>query len=140
MFSLIWIHLQSNTCCILFSKILSTCYFCWKLKLMSNHLRQIRSSHPEVFCKTGVLRNFANFTGKHLCQNLFFNKVASLRPPTLLRKRFWHTYFPLNFVKFLRRPFYTEHLWWVLLTNVPATSKTVGWFAIYWPVSQWDKY
>ena len=23
----------------------------------------------------GVLRNFANFTGKHLCQSLFFNKA-----------------------------------------------------------------
>ena len=35
-----------------------------------------RSSLPEVFCKKGVLRNFAKFTGKHLCQSLFFNKVA----------------------------------------------------------------
>ena len=31
-----------------------------------------RSSHPEVFCKKGVLRNFAKFTGKHLCQSFFF--------------------------------------------------------------------
>ena len=35
-----------------------------------------RSSRPGVFCKKGVLRNFAKFTGKHLCQSLFFNKVA----------------------------------------------------------------
>ena len=35
-----------------------------------------RSSRPEVFCKKGVLRNFAKFTGKHLCQDLLFNKVA----------------------------------------------------------------
>ena len=34
---------------------------------------------PEVFCKKGVLRNFAKFTGKHLCQILFFNKVAGLQ-------------------------------------------------------------
>ena len=27
-----------------------------------------------------VLRNFTKFTGKHLCQSLFFNKVTSLRP------------------------------------------------------------
>ena len=40
----------------------------------------IRSSHLEVFCKKGVLRNFAKFTGKNLCQSLFFNKVAGLRP------------------------------------------------------------
>ena len=26
----------------------------------------VRSSHPEVFCKKGVLGNFAKFTGKHL--------------------------------------------------------------------------
>ena len=26
------------------------------------------------------LKNLAKFTGKHLCQSLFFNKVAGLRP------------------------------------------------------------
>ena len=36
-----------------------------------------RSGCPEVFCKKGVLRNFAKFTGKHLCQSLFFNTAAS---------------------------------------------------------------
>ena len=28
--------------------------------------------------KKGVLKNFAKFTGKHLCQSLLFNKVAGL--------------------------------------------------------------
>ena len=45
-----------------------------------------RNSCPEVFCKKGVLRNIAKFTGKHLCQGLFFNTVASLSPVTLLKK------------------------------------------------------
>ena len=36
-----------------------------------------RSSLPEVFCKKGVLRNFAKFTGKHLCQSLFCQSVFS---------------------------------------------------------------
>ena len=40
--------------------------------------RTYRSSRPKVFCKTGIFRNFAKFTGKHLSQSLFFNKVASL--------------------------------------------------------------
>ena len=35
-----------------------------------------RSSRPDVLCQKGVLRHFAKFTGKHLCQGLFFNKVA----------------------------------------------------------------
>ena len=39
-----------------------------------------RYSRPGVFCKKGVLRNFAKFIGKHLCQNLVFNNVAGLRP------------------------------------------------------------
>ena len=34
-----------------------------------------------------------------------FNKVAGLRPVTLLNKRFWHRCFPRNFVKFLRNTF-----------------------------------
>ena len=38
--------------------------------------KKYRSSHQEVFCEKGVLRNFAKFTGKHLCQSLFFNKAA----------------------------------------------------------------
>ena len=33
---------------------------------------------PEMLCEKGVLRNFAKFTGKHLCQSFFFNKVAAL--------------------------------------------------------------
>ena len=42
-------------------------------------------------------------------------QVWGLRPSTLLKKRLWHRCFPVNFVKFLRTPFYIEHLWWLLL-------------------------
>ena len=73
------------------------------------------SSRPEMFCKKGVLRNFPKFTGKQLCQSLFFNKVAALRP---LKKRPWHRRFPVNFPKFLRTPFLTEHLWLLLLNLI----------------------
>ena len=70
-----------------------------------------RSSRPEVFCKKAVLKNFAKFTGKHLCQSLLFSKVAVLRPATLLKRRLWHRCFPVDFVKFLRTPFRKEYLW-----------------------------
>ena len=50
------------------------------------------SSRPELFCKKGILKNFAKFTGKHLCQSPFFNKQ-----------------------EFLRTSFSIEHLWWLLL-------------------------
>ena len=55
--------------------------------------------------KKGFLRNFTKCTGKHLCQSLFFNKVAGLGPVALLKKRLWHRRFPVDFVKFLRTPF-----------------------------------
>ena len=45
-----------------------------------------RSSHPEVFCKKGLLKNFTKFTAKDLRQSLFLNKVTGLRPATLLRE------------------------------------------------------
>ena len=38
-------------------------------------LRVFRKQSPR-----GVFRNFAKFTGKHLCQSLFSNKVAGLKP------------------------------------------------------------
>ena len=60
---------------------------------MTNYLA--RSSRPEVFCIKGVLRDLTKFTGKHLCQSLFFIKAAGLE----------HRCFPVNFVKFLRTSF-----------------------------------
>ena len=84
----------------------------------SSSLLLLRGGSLEMFYKKGVLRYFAKFTGKHLCQSLDFNKIAGLRPATLLRKRLWNRYFPVNIMKFLRTPFVTEHLWWLLLTTV----------------------
>ena len=57
-----------------------------------------RSSRLEVFCKKGILRNFFPES-----------------PATLLKKRLWNRRFPANFLKFLRTPFLTEHLRWLLV-------------------------
>ena len=78
----------------------------------------IRSSHQRCSVRKGVLRNFAIVTLKHKCQSLFFSKVAGLRSAISLKKRLRHKCFPVNFVKFLRIPFSTEHLWWLLLYNL----------------------
>ena len=69
---------------------------------------------PKCSVRKGILRNLTKFTGKHLCQSIFLNKVAGIRPATLLKKRPWHRCFPVNFVKFLRTPFFTEYLWILL--------------------------
>ena len=70
-----------------------------------------RSSHQSCFIKKGVLRNFTKFTGKHLCQSLFFNKVAGLncRPKAcnFIKKETLAQVFSCEFSK---NTFFTEHL------------------------------
>ena len=39
-----------------------------------------------MLCKKGALRNFVKLTGKHLCQSLFFNKVADKGPAKWISK------------------------------------------------------
>ena len=67
---------------------------------------------PECSVKKGVLRNFAKLTGKHLCHSILIKLQASV---TWLKKILLHRSFPVNFAKFLRTPFYTEHVRWLLL-------------------------
>ena len=69
-----------------------------------------RSSHRSCSVRKSVLRNFAKFTGKYLCQVLFYNKVACPEPATLSKKRLQHRYFPLNFARFPRTPFHRTPL------------------------------
>ena len=45
-----------------------------------NPINSDRGSHRECSLKIDVLKNFVKFTGKHLCQSLYVNKVAGLRP------------------------------------------------------------
>ena len=61
-----------------------------------------------MFYKKSVLNNFSKFTGKHLCQSLLFNKIAGLRPATLLKKRLRYRCSPVNFEKSLRKPFFLQ--------------------------------
>ena len=71
----------------------------------TNSYEIVRSSHPEVFCKKSVLRIFPKFTGKHLCQSLFFNKAAGLRPATLLKKETLAQVFSCEFCKIPKNNF-----------------------------------
>ena len=80
------------------------------------------SNCPEVFCKRGVLKNFAKLVGKNLSQSLFFSKVAGFRPVTLLKKRLWHKHFLVNFAEVLRTPFLIERLWLLLLKKQPKVG------------------
>ena len=70
-----------------------------------------------VLSKKVFLEISQKFTGKHLCQSLFFNKVADLKPTTLLKKRRWPGCFPWNFMTFLRISFLQNTSGQLLLTR-----------------------
>ena len=93
-------------------------------------------------------------TEKHLCQSLFFNKVAE--PATLFKKTFWRRCFLVEFAKFLRTPFLTELPFDILMAKYDITayiSFGMGSLSSYllrisvallkqnlWAVNDWDPY
>ena len=70
-----------------------------------SQLLTVQKQLLEVLCKKVVLRNFANFSGKHLC--LITLQALGLRPATLLKKRLWHS---CKFCKISKNIYFTEHL------------------------------
>ena len=94
----------------------------FKNTFFTEHFRD-RSSYRRCSVKKGVLRNFAKFTGKHLCQRLFL-----IRPghATLLKKSFWHRCFPVDCEKFLRTPFSQNTSGRLLLYQYDYASLTLG--------------
>ena len=96
---------ESIKCLINFKKM--KCFFLLMTLYKATHwnIYQFRSSHRRCSVKKGAFGNFAKFTGKHLCQGLFFNKLAGLIPATLLKKRLRDRCFPVTFAKFLTTPF-----------------------------------
>ena len=59
-------------------------------------LKKARSSHRSSSIEKAALKNVAKFTGKHLCQSIFFSKVAGLfyrKPPC---DCFWIILFRIN--------------------------------------------
>ena len=79
----------------------TTCLFDQNTTIIGASHTKNRSSPPEVFCKKGVLRNFAKFTGKHLGQSLC----------NLIKKEILAQVFSCKFCKISKYTFFTEHLW-----------------------------
>ena len=114
----LFLQLIFTSCCRLFYQWFKSFYFYFNdfvhyfsftskynanmLALFELKLNNDRSSHQRCSVRKGVRRNFTKFTGKHLYHSLFLNQVPGL---TLCKMRFWHRFFPVNFVKFLRTPF-----------------------------------
>ena len=58
-------------------------------------------------CEKGVFKNFAKFTGKHLCYSLFFNKV--------FKKETLAQVFSCEFCEISKNSLFTEYLWATVL-------------------------
>ena len=63
--------------------------------------RLVRSSHPEVFLKKGVLKMCSKFTGEYPCRSVISIKLQSNFIEIALR----HGCFPVNLLHIFRTPF-----------------------------------
>ena len=75
---ILYLSRQRNTCSMSATKTLET--------TKDNSNENIFKKTTDKFYKEIVMKNLAKFIGKHQCQSLFFSKVASLRPATLLKR------------------------------------------------------
>ena len=88
--------------------------------------------HPVVLnYKKAVLKSFAKSTGKHLCQSIFLNKVAALRPAALFKIGTLTQLFSCEFCEILNNTFFTKHIRvfklykWVILQIIFVEDKTI---------------
>ena len=72
------------------------------------------SSRPAVFCKKVVFRISQNSQENTHARDSFLIKLLVLSLQ-LYKKSLWHRSFRVILAKFLRTPFFTEHLRWPLL-------------------------
>ena len=73
-------------------------------------------SCSQMFFKLVVFKNFANFTGKHLCWSLFLIKLQAFRPAAFL-KRDSNTGVFLWSLRNFYNTFFTEHFRWLPLAG-----------------------
>ena len=103
--------------------------YCWQPHwfLLRTSLKQelnLGSSHWNCYVKKGVLRNFANFIGKHLCRSLFLIGLQAFRPAALSKRDSNTDVFLWNLQNFW------EHLIWGLRTTASETC-SFTWAALF---------
>ena len=64
-------------------------------------LKQVFLNNLQIHMKAPVLESL-------------FDKVEDLKACNFMKKRLQHRCFPPKFVELLRKPSFTEHLWWLL--------------------------
>ena len=112
------------------------------LAMLLAHVGNRSNRRSQMFSKTGVLKNFAIFTGKNLCWSLLLIKFQDWRPAFLFKKRFQHSCFSVNMAKFLRTAvllktcslcLFEFFIWWWIIDIRPRNRKN---FAVIERTSQ----
>ena len=91
-----------------------------------------------MFCKKGALKNLANLTVKHLCQSLFFHRLAGLTRFPQAQVFSWEIckYFKNTF--FYRTPkecvFGIRWMMHWRLSTILGTSRESVWSNVFWYV------
>ena len=92
----------------------------WSKKKRSILLCKTKTVAHRCFVKKQFLEISQN-SQESTCVRISFLinlQERDLKPTTLLRKRVWHRCYPVNFAKFLRTSFLTEHLCWMIIIRV----------------------
>ena len=69
------------------------------------HVGKRLSRSSQIFFMTGLLKNFAIFTGKHLYWSLFLIKLQDWRLVFLLKETPTQVFFSMNIARFLKTAF-----------------------------------
>ena len=91
-----------------YQKLQKRCFVCEEVKSSKAVVR--RCSSKQVFLKIPKISQKKTPVLEYL-----FNKVADLKVCNFIKQRLLHRYFPAEFAKSLRTPFFTEHPQWLLL-------------------------
>ena len=91
----------------------------------------IQKKPPKVLYEKGVVKNFTNFTGKHLCQSLFFKKFLrnSFLRVSLLKKVSGTSIFLWILWNFQERLFYRTPLVAASGSQSQKIIKTFCWWS-----------
>ena len=94
---------------------LHLCWLDWSLRVKIGFWHATEAVSQKSSVKTVFLKSLQN-SQESTCARVSFLIKLQAAPATLLKKRLWHRCFSVNFERFLRIPFFIEHLRWLLLT------------------------
>ena len=77
----------------------------FKKGCISSTYKKVQKQPPQEFYKKDIFEHFAKFTGKHLCQSLFFKRLQAWGLQFYQKRNSDSGLFPVNFAKFSKTTF-----------------------------------